>query len=270
MLVMSDTTGKPSRITVERNGFVLHIGVNRPDKRNAFDVDMLNELALAYERLAEDPELRVGVLYAHGEHFSAGLDLANVAPVVAEKGPGALGGSCKYDPFGVWAEPVPKPVVMAIQGIAYTLSIELALASDIVIVSEDVRFRQLEIGRGIMPFGGATFRAPRELGWRNAMRFLLTAEEFGAEEALRIGLAQGITPKGKQVEEATRIAELIAKQAPLAVQATLANARIGRAASAAAAPEHIRAQLPILMASEDAREGLQSFIERREAKFVGR
>jgi enoyl-CoA hydratase len=82
---------------------------------------------------------------------------------------------------------VPKPVMMAVSGIAFTLSIELALAADIVIAAGDVRFRQLEIGRGIVPFGGATFRAPAQLGWGNAMRFLLTAEEFGAAEACGSG-----------------------------------------------------------------------------------
>lgn len=258
------------RITVERDGHVLLIGVNRPEKRNAFDVDMLGELAAAYEHLADDTDARVGVLFAHGDHFSAGLDLANVGPVVAERGASALSGSRRYDPFGVWAEPVPKPIVMAVQGIAFTLSIELALAADIVIASEDVRFRQLEIGRGIAPFGGATFRAPAQLGWGNAMRFLLTAEELGAAEALRIGLVQEVVPVGKQLERARAIATLISKQAPLGVQVTLANARVGKAKGEKAAAEHIAGELPKLLSSEDAKEGLQSFLERREARFSGR
>jgi enoyl-CoA hydratase/carnithine racemase len=165
---------------------------------------------------------------------------------------------------------VPKPIVMAVQGIAFTLSIELALAADIVIASEDVRFRQLEIGRGIVPFGGATFRAPAQLGWGNAMRFLLTAEEFGAAEALRIGLVQEVVPKGKELERAMAIATLIAKQAPVGVRTTLANARLARSKGAAAAAEHIASELPKILASDDAREGLMSFLERREAKFTGK
>src|SRR5687768_10935698 len=213
-------------ITVERDDHVLLIGVNRPEKRNAFNLEMIDALGAAYERLGDDPELRAGVLFAHGDHFSAGLDLAEVGPAVSEKGPAALSGGHRYDPFGVWAPPVPKPVVMAVNGISYTLSIELALASDIVIAAEGVRFRQLEIGRGILPFGGATMRAPAQLGWQNAMRFLLTAEEFGAAEAHRIGLVQEVTAPGQHVARARQLAQLIAKQAPLAVQATLANARI--------------------------------------------
>ena len=258
------------RITVELDGHVLLIGVNRPEKRNAFDLATISQLAAAYERLGTDDEVRVGVLFAHGDHFSAGLDLAEVAPVVAEHGPRALSGSGAFDPFGVWGEPVPKPVVMAVNGISFTLSIELALASDIVVAADDVRFRQLEIGRGIMPFGGATFRAPAQLGWGNAMRFLLTAEEFGADEALRIGLVQQVVPAGAHVDRALEIARLVARQAPLGVRGTLANARVGRAQGPGAAVEHIGSLLPGLMTSQDAAEGVLSFIARREAEFKGR
>ncbi len=258
------------RITLERNGHVLEMGVNRPEKRNAFDLATIKALAAAYKELGDDPELRVGLLFAHGDHFSAGLDLAEVGPHVAAHGPHALGGEGKYDPFGVWGAPVPKPVVMAVSGIAFTLSIELALASDIVVAAEGVRFRQLEIGRGIMPFGGATFRAPEKLGWGNAMRFLLTAEEFGAQEALRIGLVQEVVAHGEHVARARAIAELVARQAPLGTQATLKNARTAATKGAAAATAELREMLPPILASDDAREGLQSFLERRDAKFTGK
>lgn len=258
------------RITVEADGHVLLIGVNRPDKRNAFDLATIDQLAAAYELLGTDQDIRVGVVFAHGEHFSAGLDLAEVGPAVAEHGPAALSGGRAYDPFGVWGPPVPKPVVLALNGIAFTLSIELALASDIVVAADDVRFRQLEIGRGILPFGGATLRAPAQLGWGNAMRFLLTAEEFGAEEAYRIGLVQEVVAPGQHVERATELARLIARQAPLGVQGTIANARIAATDGPAAAAEHLRSLLPGILASEDAAEGVRSFVERREAEFDGR
>lgn len=259
-----------ARITVEADGHVLLIGVNRPEKRNAFDLATIDELAQAYDRLGSDDDLRVGVLYAHGDHFSAGLDLAEVGPAVTERGPEALSGGGSFDPFGLWGEPVPKPVVMAVNGIAFTLSIELALACDVVVAADDVRFRQLEIGRGILPFGGATIRAVTHLGWGNAMRFLLTAEEFGADEAYRIGLVQEVVPAGEHVQRATALAHLIAQQAPLGVQGTLANARVAVTHGGEAARQHLADLLPSVLASEDAAEGLVSFIERREARFSGR
>ena len=160
-------------------------------------------------------------------------------------------------------------MVVALSGISYTLSIELALASDIVIAADDVRLRQLEIGRGIMPFGGATFRAPAQLGWGNAMRFLLTGEEFGAAEALRIGLVSEVVPPDAVVDRALEIAQTVAAQAPLGVAATLANARVGRDQNQAAAVAHLRATLPSILASADAAEGLRSFVERRDATFTG-
>jgi enoyl-CoA hydratase len=262
-------------VSVERRGAVLLIGVNRAAKRNAWNLAVIDGVAAAYDRLAADDEARVGVLFGHGEHFSAGLDLAEVLPAVRRDGAQALAGTGDHDPFGLWKPPVPKPVVLAVQGIAFTLSIEIALASDVVICADDVRFAQLEIARGIMPFGGATIRGPRQLGWGNAMRFLLTGEEFGAAEALRIGLAQEIVPAGQQLTRAVEVAELIARQAPLGVQGTLANARVAarsesESGSETAAAAHLQDLLPALVDSEDAAEGVQSFVERRQARFTGR
>src|SRR5262249_52130236 len=130
--------------------------------------------------------------------------------------------------------------------------------------------RQLEIGRGILPFGGATIRAPAHVGWGNAMRFLLTAEEFGAAEALRIGLVQEVVAKGQHVDRARALAHLIAKQAALGVQGTLANARVAETKGTSAAKEHLATLLSKILSSEDAMEGMMSFTERREPVFKGK
>jgi len=258
-------------VSVEKDGHVLLIGVDRAAKRNAWNLDVIRGVAEAYDRLADDDEVRVGVVHGHGEHFSAGLDLAEVLPAVQERGPSVLAGGGRHDPFGLWGPPVPKPVVLAVQGIAFTLSIELALASDIVVAADDVRFRQLEVGRGILPFGGATLRAPAQLGWGNAMRFLLTGQEFGAGEALRIGLVQEVVAPGRQLDRAVELARLVAAQAPLGVYGTLASARAAcRSDAQSAAVEHLRGLLPALLQSEDAAEGVRSFVERRDARFTGR
>ncbi len=257
------------RLTIEQDGHVLKIGLNRPAQYNVFDLQTIDELGAAYEQLGTDDDLRAGVLFAHGRHFSSGLQLDEVGSAVARDGPMVLSGNHKYDPYGVWGTPVPKPVVLAVGGVAFTLSIELALASDIVICGDDVRFRQMEAARGIMPFGGASFRAPAQLGWGNAMRFLLTGEEFGATTALRIGLVQEVVPAGSQNERAFQVAGMIAAQAPLAVQATLENARVGFINGPRPASRHIREVLPALLRSEDAAEGVRSFIERRPGRFTG-
>jgi enoyl-CoA hydratase/carnithine racemase len=252
------------KITTETRGALLLIGVNRPEKMNAFDADMLRGLSEAYTRMESDPAIRCGVVFAHGDHFTAGLDLMNVAPLMLQ-GQLDLGG---VDPWGVQARRRTKPTVIAVHGRCLTLGIELCLAQDVTVAASNTRFAQIEVKRGIFPFGGATIRLPQVAGWGNAMRWLLTGDEFGAEEAHRIGLVQEVVEPGKQLERAIEIAETIAAQAPLAVQATLANARLALDAEAAARallPEILR-----LMQSEDAREGLMSFVERRAAKFSGK
>ena len=257
-----------STVTVERDGHVLLMGLNRPQKRNAFNRAMLADLGRAYTQLDQDPELRCGVLFAHGDHFTGGLDLVDVAPTMAEEGWQTPAGGLDF--LGLNTAPVSKPVVMAVQGRCLTIGIELALASDIRVASSDSRFAQIEIRRGIMPVGGATIRFVRDCGWGNAMMHLLTGDEFDAAEALRIGLVQEVVEPGRQLERARELAQLVARQSPLGVQGTLRNARVWfREGEAAAVAEMIPA-LARMMSSDDAREGLQAFVERRDGNFSGR
>jgi enoyl-CoA hydratase/carnithine racemase len=256
-------------VTTERRGHVLLIGLDRVAKRNAFDLEMFFALSRAYAQLERDHDLRCGVLVAHGEHFTAGLDLPKFAPVFAS-GKWTLPDD-GVDPMGLGAPRLTKPVVGAVQGICFTIGIELLLATDIRVASKTTRFAQIEIKRGIYPVGGATLRFPRDCGWGNAMRWLLTGDEFGADEAHRIGLAQEVVGAGEELARATAIAEVIAAQAPMGVRATMASARIAMGADAF--DEGARRLLPDLqplLASEDAKEGIQSFIERRQAKFTGK
>jgi enoyl-CoA hydratase/carnithine racemase len=259
-----------SKITVERRGAVLLIGLNRPAKRNAFDLEMLDQLALAYAELEDNPQVRCGVLWAEGEMFTAGLDLANVAPAVVENGvlkypEGAI------DPLNLYTERLrTKPLITAVQGKCLTIGIELLLASDIAVASENAHFAQIEIKRGIFPFGGATLRFPERAGWGNAMRWLLTGDEFDAREAFRIGLVQEVTENGRHVEKAIEIAEKISKQAPLGVRATVQSARMVQTDGFEKAKQQLTPQIRALFASEDAKEGVQSFLERREGNFTGK
>ena len=256
------------KVTTEKRGHVLLIGLDRAAKRNAFDVPMYEAVARAYARLDGDDDLRAGVLFAHGDHFTAGLDLAQFSPVFASgKWTQAEGG---IDPLGLEGPRLRKPMISAVQGICFTIGIELILATDIRVAASNVRFGQIEVKRGIYPVGGATMRFPRQVGWGNAMRWLLTGDEFGAEEARRIGLVQEITEPGRQVERAVALAETIAAQAPLGVYATLASARLAMDEGDEAAARRLLPDLQPILASDDAREGLSSFLERRAANFRGR
>lgn len=264
-----ETQSEESRISVEQRGHILLIGLNRPAKRNAFDIQMLDELAAAYTKLENSEDLRCGVLFAHGTMFTAGLDLANVAPKVTESGGVLQFAEGSIDPLNLMSERT-KPVVVAVNGKCLTVGIELVLAADICIAAEDATFAQIEIKRGIFPFGGATLRFSERTGWGNAMRWLLTGDEFDAKEAHKIGIAQEVVATEKVLDRAIEIAETIAKQAPLGVQATIKSARMMQSEGFEAAKKHLQPQILELFQSEDAKEGVQSFLERRDGNFKGK
>lgn len=257
-----------NRISFERRGHLALIGLDRVAKRNAFDLQMLRELAEAYTTYEDDDELRCAVVFAHGDHFTAGLELTEVGPAV--KRGAALFPAGLVDPLGLNGRVREKPVVMCVQGFCLTIGIELLLASDIRIAAKGTRFGQIEINRGIFPFGGATIRLPQVAGWGNAMRWLLTGDMFDAEEALRIGLVQSLTEPGAQLEEATRIAETVAKRAPLGVRATMRSSRAMLERGPVAATAELLREARVIMDTEDAAEGVLSFVERREGSFKGR
>jgi enoyl-CoA hydratase/carnithine racemase len=255
-------------VTLERDGHVLLIGLNRPHKRNAFNQAMLSDLARAYGLLESDPSVRVGVLFAHGDHFTGGLDLVDVGPSIASGDlPLPDDGRDPWRLDGTWT----TPLIAVAHGWCMTLGIELLLAADVRIAATGTRFAQLEVQRGIYPFGGATLRLPREAGWGNAMRWLLTGDEFDAAEAHRIGLVQEVADDAAAALASARaIAHTIAgRAAPLAVRATLASAHLARDQGDAAAIERLRPEVAALFATADAAEGVQSFIERRQAHFQG-
>lgn len=259
---MSDT------VIRRRHGHVFEIRLNRPEKRNAATVEMLRELSLAFGELDRDPELRVGLVTAEGDHFTAGLDLADVG---SQLGAGGLayvpeGG---LDPWGVQSEQVRKPVVVAAKGTCYTLGIELILAADIAVAARGTTFAQLEVSRAILPFGGATLRFAARCGWGNAMRWMLTGEKFDETEALRIGLVQSLHDADSVDAAALALAQSIASAAPLAVQATLVNSRLAQSAGAAEAAQKLQPELMRLMASNDAKRGFAAFLSRTQATFEG-
>jgi enoyl-CoA hydratase len=265
---MSETGEDVRRVDVRRDGAVLLIGLDRPEKRNAFDTAMFCQLALAYGELDRDDDLRAGVLYAKGPHFTGGMDLLDMGPrLMAGESLLPEGG---INPWATDENPCRKPVVAAVQGTCLTLGVELLLAADVRVANDDVKFGQIEVSRGILPFGGATIRLPQVAGWGNAMRWILTGEHFGADEALRLGLVQEVVSGGKQFDRAVEIAQRIAAQAPLGVQAALHSARSALRQGPAAAEELLFPQVLKLLATEDAGRGLTAFLSRQPATFVGR
>lgn len=256
------------RITAERRGHVFLIGIDRPKKLNGFSPKMLTEMAEAYTAFERDDEAWVGLLFAEGANFTAGLELDKVAPIMRERGSVYPIGS--VDPLSLRPPLRTKPLVCAVQGICFTLGIELMLAADIVVAADDCRFAQIEVKRGIMPAGGATIRMVERAGWGNAQRYLLTGDEFRAAEALKLGFVQEVVPAGRQKDRALEIALTIAGQAPMAVRASLASSRISVDQGPHAAIREFNAQQSRLMATDDAAEGVRSFTERRQARFTGR
>ena len=258
------------KITVEKRNHLLLIGIDRQPKLNAFTIEMYADLSGALGRLDREDDLRCGVIFAHGDHFTAGIDLPQWAPVMKD---GHLPNmpADGLDPLGLDSNKrTKKPLVIAVQGYCYTIGLELLLACDVRVAANNTRFAMLEVKRGIFPTGGGTIRMPQEMGWGNAMRYLLTGDEFNADEAFRFGMIQEVTEPGKQLERAIALAELIAGQAPLAVQSVLKSSRLMINEGVNTAVSQLGPMQQILLQTEDVQEGIRAFVERRTAVFQGK
>jgi len=263
---MPETQIAEARVRSERHDRILKIVIDNPAKKNAFVPEMMAQLAAAMTELDRDPDLWVGVLCAEGDNFTAGLDMPKFFGPTAKPQPIP---EDHVDPFGLRNQ-CRKPVVTAVQGICFTVGIEMALAGDIVVAADDSRFCQMEAKRGIAPLGGAHFRYLTRAGWGNAMYHLMLCDEFGAAEAYRIGLVQEVVPAGRQVERAMEIARTIAANAPLGVQVTKEAGRKFIEAGERAAIDVVPDIRRRVMGTQDAAEGIRSFVERRAAVFKGR
>ncbi|MFC6168191.1 crotonase/enoyl-CoA hydratase family protein [Acinetobacter terrestris] len=260
---MSQQQGKVSR---EIRGSLLLIGLDRATKRNAFDSHLIHDLSLALTEYEDHPELRCAVIFAHGDHFTAGLDLVELQPKLSS-------GIFSYDehqinPWGTSGRQRKKPVIVAVQGFCYTAGIELMLNADIVIAQDNSQFAQMEVQRGILPFGGATVRFVQAAGWSKAMRYLLTGDTFDAQTALDLNLINEITREAP-LNRAIELAERIAQAAPLAVQATLASAKEAAEHGAETAFSNLQQHLSPLLNTQDVQEGVMAMLQRRAPEFKG-
>jgi enoyl-CoA hydratase len=258
----------PGTVEVERRDRVLLIGINRPQALNRLDVPILIALGKAYYQFEHDDGLRVAVLHGIGPNFCMGLDIpsftaAQAAGTYPSKDPDIL------NPLGLRPPVRTKPVVVAVQGGIRGIGHELVFAADVRVAASDSRFGHLEVTVGVFPAGGDTVRLTREAGWGNAMRYMLTGDEYGADEAYRLRLVQEITPPGKQLDRAVELANHVAANAPLGVRATLASARQA-ISNEDAALQALGSDLQRLLQSEDAKEAQSALREGRKPVFHGR
>jgi enoyl-CoA hydratase/carnithine racemase len=254
-----------SEIRTRVEGRVLVITVDNVAKKNAFVPEMMAALTAALTEFDRNDEQWVAVLCAEGEHTTAGLDMPKFF------GPGATARETPpdaVDPFALKRRTL-KPVIAVVQGLTLTIGIEMMLAADIVIASETARFCQMESKRGIAPLGGAHFRFLSRTGWGNAMYHLMLCDEFDAKRALELGLVQEVVPNGTQLARALELAQRIARNAPLGLRAMKEAALTYVAAQEAAAIAAIPTISKRVMQTDDAKEGIRSFVERREARFTG-
>ena len=261
---MSELHGKVSR---EIQQHIFLIGLDRIDKRNAFDSHMIDDLSRALTEYEDNDQLRCAIIFAHGDHFTAGLDLTELQPKMAS---GIFSSDLNIiNPWGTSGRKRKKPVIVAVHGYCYTAGIELLLNADIAIAQNNTQFTQIEVLRGILPFGGATSRFVKSAGWSNAMRYLLTGDLFDAQTALNLNLITELTAD-RPLNRAIELAQRIAKAAPLAVQATLAAAKDAIELSESESFENLNKHLKPLLASNDAQEGVKAMLERREPLFTGK
>ncbi|CUU56084.1 enoyl-CoA hydratase [Parafrankia irregularis] len=259
-------------LVVERSGPVVVVTMNRPEARNALSPSMIVGLADAWEMIDADPAVRVAILTGAGGVFCAGADLKAMNSAVSADGAAKR---FREDTGIAWrallrSKQLAKPLIAAVEGPAVAGGTEILQATDVRIAAESATFGVVEVTRGLFPLGGSTVRLRRQIPYARAMELLLTGETITAAEAADIGLISRVVPDGKALDEALRVAERIAANAPLAVQAVKRSVREteGLPETEALARE-LEIGLPVF-ATEDAKEGTRAFKERRPPVYTGR
>lgn len=259
-------------LLVEKEGHVVTLTMNRPEARNAFGAEMLVRLADAWDLVDGDPEVRVAILTGAAGHFCAGSDLK------------AMAGGYKDDEWTArfkkdkdlhWKSllrhyRLKKPLIAAVEGTAIAGGTEILQATDIRIAGASAKFGVSEARWGLFPLGGSTVRLRRQIPYTHAMEILLTGKHLTAEEAARIGLIGRVVPDGQALAEAKKVAEQIAANGPLAVQAIKRSVIETEGMSEV---EGLKRELEIgqpIFATDDAKEGPRAFMEKRKASFTGK
>jgi enoyl-CoA hydratase/carnithine racemase len=252
-------------VLAERDGAVAIARLNRPDARNALSADVLETLLGLVDGWDRDPEVRCIVIAGGDEYFAAGADIKAMRERTFQE---AL--TTPTADFWPRMAAVKTPLVAAVSGYALGGGCELALLCDMIVASETAEFGQPEIMLGIIPGGGGTQRLARVIGKQRAMELVLTGRRIDAEEAHRIGIVNRVAPRKEWLAHAVELAQVVARRPPIAVrlgkQAVLAADEMPLAGGL----DHERRLYEIAMATEDRREGMSAFVEKRRPEFRGR
>ena len=246
-----------SEVRTERIGGTLLITIDRPEARNAVNAAVATQLVAALDELEADPALRAGVLTGAENTFSAGLDLKAALKGESPEIPGRGFGGLTEAELG-------KPLIAAVEGFAMGGGFELALGCDLIVAAENAKFGLPEVKRGLIAAGGGVIRLPKRIPHHLAMEFLLTGEPVTGRRAGELGLVNRVTPAGDAAAVALQLAEKLAENAPLALAAVK---KIVRAADPNAVQ---REEIKKLMQSNDVREGMTAFAERRAPQWTGK
>ena len=244
---------------------VAMIQLNRPKELNALNLELMQELKSSLKELDEDDSIRAIVITGNEKAFAAGADIKQMA------GKGSVD-MMKIDQFSTWDQirKTKKPIIAAVSGFALGGGCELTMLCDMIIASETAKFGQPEIKIGVMPGAGGTQRLTKALGKAKAMELVLTGEFLSAEQAEKYGLVNKVVPIEFYLEEALGLAQKIAAMSPLAV--SLAKESVNRSFETFL-DEGLyleRKNFYLLFNSDDQKEGMNAFIEKRAPKFTGK
>lgn len=250
--------------SVPRPG-VMQFALNRPEARNALSSALLEELAGAFCAAIDDDQIRCIVITGTADFFSCGADVKEMAA----RGLAALEDRARCRNWAI-VENCPKPVIAAVSGLALGGGSELAMLADFIIASDTARFGQPEINLGIFPGDGATQRLIRLVGRPLALRMILTAEPIDARTALRAGLVTEVVAPDQVLPRALDVAAVIAAKAPLAARYAKQAVRMADETALCAGLVFERKMLALAFATEDQKEGMAAFVEKRPARMRGR